>query len=418
MLLEFRVRNYRSFKEETVFSMVASKDDSLLRNVADTGVSAVKRVNRSAVLYGANASGKTNLIRAMQLMRGVVVDSAALQPNQEFNVQQYLLDLISPTEPTMFEVTILLNGVRYQYGFKFTKSRIIEEWLLVYQTSKPQVWFERKLDQASGEDIYKFGSNFSGPKAVWQNATRHNALFLSMAVQLNSKTLSSLHSWFADSFIVLLNGGEIGHDYSTQLLANTIGERRIVGLLNSADIGIKSIKTNTQKVQGFTMELPSGASKSEEMEITLPKFVHSAGDVSAEFDLGDESQGTQKLYALAAPLFDILESGKVLVIDELDRSLHPLLVRQIISAFSDPTQNCNGAQLLFTTHDATQLDYTLLRRDQIFFVEKGSDDASVVVPLLEFSPRKGEALEKGYLSGRYGGVPILANHLVEMSNCA
>jgi AAA15 family ATPase/GTPase len=108
----------------------------------------------------------------------------------------------------------------------------------------------------------------------------------------------------------------------------------------------------------------------------------------------------------------------VLVIDELDRSLHPLLVRQIISAFSDPTQNCNGAQLLFTTHDTTQLDYTLLRRDQIFFVEKGSDDASVVVPLLEFSPRKGEALEKGYLSGRYGGVPILANHLVEMSSCA
>lgn len=418
MLLEFRVRNYRSFKEETVFSMVASKDDSLPRNVTDTGVSAVRRVNRSAVLYGANASGKTNLIRAMQLMRGVVVDSAALQPSQEFNVQHYLLDLISPTEPTMFEVTILIDGIRYQYGFEFTKSRIIEEWLLVYQTAKPQVWFERKLDRASGEDVYKFGSNFSGPKAVWQNATRPNALFLSMAVQLNSKSLSELHSWFAEFFIVLLNGGEIGHDHSTQLLANNVGERRIVGLLNAADIGIKSIKTNTQMVQGFTMEFPSGASKSEEIEITLPKFIHSAGDVSAEFDLGDESQGTQKLYALAAPLFDILESGKVLVIDELDRSLHPLLVRQIILAFSDPAQNCNGAQLLFTTHDTTQLDHTLLRRDQIFFVEKGIDDASVVVPLLEFSPRKGEALEKGYLSGRYGGVPILADHLVEMSDCA
>lgn len=418
MLLEFRFRNYRSFKEETVFSMVASKDGSLPKNVTDTGISAVRRVNRSAVLYGANASGKTNLIRAMQLMRGVVVDSAALQPNQEFNVQHYLLDLVSPTEPTMFEVTILLNGIRYQYGFEFTKSRIIEEWLLVYQKAKPQVWFERKLDRASGEDLYKFGSNFSGPKAVWQNATRHNALFLSMAVQLNSKNLSDLHSWFAESLVVLPNGGEIAHDHSTQLIANKVGERRIVGLLNAADIGIKSIKTNTQMVQGFTMEFPSGASKSEEMEITLPKFVHSAGDVSAEFDLGDESQGTQKLYALAAPLFDILESGKVLVIDELDRSLHPLLVRQIILAFSDPVQNCNGAQLLFTTHDTTQLDHTLLRRDQIFFVEKSSDDASVVVPLLEFSPRKGEALEKGYLSGRYGGVPILANHLVEMSNCA
>ena len=166
------------------------------------------------------------------------------------------------------------------------------------------------------------------------------------------------------------------------------------------------------------MDFAAGVSKMEETEVTQPSFVHTVGGISAEFDLGDESQGTQKLYALAAPLFDILESGKVLVIDELDRSLHPLLVRQIISAFSDPVQNCNGAQLLVTTHDTTQLDHTLLRRDQIFFVEKDSDDASVVVPLLEFSPRKGEALEKGYLSGRYGGVPILANHLVEMSNCA
>jgi uncharacterized protein len=349
MLLEFRVRNYRSFKVETVFSMVASKDDSLPRNVVDSGVSAVKRVNRSAVLYGANASGKTNLIRAMQLMQGVIVQSAALQPSQEFNVQQYLLDLISPAEPTMFEMTILLNGVRYQYGFEFTKTRIIEEWLLVYQAAKPQIWFERKLDQASGEDVYKFGSNFAGPKAVWQNATRHNALFLSMAVQLNSKNLSDLHSWFSESFIVLLNGGEIGHDRSTQMLANKVGERRIVGLLNAADISIKSIRTDTKKVQGFTMEFPSGAGKSEEMEITLPRFTHSTESVSAEFDLVDESQGTQKLYALAAPLFDILESGKILVIDELDRSLHPLLVRQIISAFNDPVQNCNGAQLLFTT---------------------------------------------------------------------
>jgi hypothetical protein len=418
MLLEFRVRNYRSFKEETVFSMVASKDDSLLRNVTDTGVSAVRRVNRSAVLYGANASGKTNLIRAMQLMRGVVVDSAALQPNQEFNVQHYLLDLISPTEPTLFEVTILLDGIRYQYGFEFTKSRIIEEWLLVYQKAKPQIWFERKLDPDSREDIYKFGSNFAGAKAVWQAATRPNALFLSMAVQLNSKSLAGLHSWFSESFIVLLSGGQIAHDHSTQMLANKAGESRIVGLLNGADIGIKSITTKTVKAQGFSMDFASGTSKMEEMEVTQPSFTHSAGGVLAEFDLGDESDGTQKLYALAAPLFDILESGKVLVVDELDRSLHPLLVRQIISAFNDPTQNCNGAQLLFTTHDTTQLDYTLLRRDQIFFVEKGSDDASVVVPLLEFSPRKGEALEKGYLSGRYGGVPILANHLVEMSNCA
>jgi hypothetical protein len=239
-----------------------------------------------------------------------------------------------------------------------------------------------------------------------------------MAVQLNSKNLADLHSWFLESFTVLLNGGEISHHHSTQMLATKTGEQRIVGLLNRADIGIKSITTRTRKGQTFSMDFATGASKTEEMEFTLPVFIHSAGSVSAEFELEDESQGTQKLYALAAPLFDILSTGKVLVVDELDRSLHPLLVRQIISVFSDPKQNCNGAQLVFTTHDTSQLDYTLLRRDQIFFVEKGIDDASEIVPLLDFSPRKGQPLEKGYLEGRYGGIPILPSTLIETNGCA
>ncbi len=134
--------------------------------------------------------------------------------------------------------------------------------------------------------------------------------------------------------------------------------------------------------------------------------------MAAEFDFGDEFQGTQKLFSLAGPLLDIIDKGRILAIDELDSSLHPLLMRQILKAFQDPELNTKGAQIIFTTHDTSLLDGKVLRRDQIWFTEKLEDQSSVLIPLTEFSPRKGEAIERGYLSGRYGGVPILRDRLI------
>ncbi len=421
MLVEFRVRNFRSISNEMALSLVVTKDRALIEtNTIESNAPGLPRLARSAVIYGANASGKTTLVRALQLMRGVVVESASLQPGQLYNVQPYLLGKDSANAPTMFEVTTLIDGVRYQYGFELTRTRITSEWLLVYQKSKPQLWFERKAISGTSDE-FKFGSHLGGAKRVWQEATRPNALFLSTALQLNSSDLAPLHNWFLNSLVVYTDGGQIPSDFSTEMIRTPAGQLQVSALLTSADIAIKSIAAEPTKgiSQTFVFDLSNNKPevRSEETEIHLPKFRHTSGDVTADFDLADESQGTQKLYALAGPLFQILEKGGVLVIDELDRSLHPLLVRQIVNIFQDPKVNCNGSQLIFTTHDTSLLNGELFRRDQIWFTEKGLDQSSRLVPLSDFSARKDEAFEKGYLSGRYGGVPILPSRLIEEVNC-
>ncbi len=201
MLVEFRAKNFRSLRDEQVLSLVASSDKSLQdTHTLNSGHSAAPRLLRSAVVYGANASGKSNLIKALQYMRGVVIESATvIQPGQAYGVQPFRLDIDSAKEPTEFEVTFIVDGVRYQYGFAMTSERIVSEHLLLYKTGKSQSWFERRFDAATEKYVYVFGSNFKGEKKLWEGATRPNALFLSMAAQLNSEALRPVFDWFACS---------------------------------------------------------------------------------------------------------------------------------------------------------------------------------------------------------------------------
>ena len=424
ILLEFRVRNYRSFQNENSLSLVAAADKSLeYTNTIETGLQALPRAVRTAVIYGANASGKSNLIRGLQSMRSIVKDSASMKPNQPLDVQPFRLDQMSPAEPTMFEVTIMLAGIRYQYGFELSPERIQSEWLLVYQKAKPQRWFERRSGKSEGKDIYEFSSHLIGSKRVWQDATRPNALFLSTAVQLNSEILAPLYNWFAHEMVVFPDGGQLPFHFSTSMLQKVDDSNQIAKLLQAADMAVSSISAEPKKtfLHSVTLRPEQGFSDltSEEKEVLHPRFKHIVGPVSVDFDFADESQGTQKMFSLAGPLLDILRKGRTVVIDELDRSLHPLLVRQIIETFQDPELNPNGAQLIFTTHDTAQLDNSLLRRDQIWFAEKQhGTQASELISLSEFSPRKSEALERNYLGGRYGGVPILARQLIGQSALA
>ncbi len=417
MLVEFRVRNYRSIREETVLSFAASPDKAHLdTNTHGTQATGLPAILRAAVIYGANASGKTTLVQALALMRGLVVESTTLQPNQLINVQPFALDVSSSTAPTSFEVTVALGEVRYQYGFEFTSLRIVNEWLLVYRNAKPQMWFDRRSDDA-GKQTFQFGSHLTGYKRMWQEATRSNALFLSTAIQLNSEKLRPLYDWFSTSLQVFMDGGQIPDQFTTNMIQAGQRSSQIVGLMSAADIAIESISTYSTKGfnQHFTLDMTTGqtTTKAEEVDMFRPRFRHVVGETSAEFELQDESQGTQKLFALSGPLLDILDRGSIMVVDELDRSLHPSLVRKIVETFQNAEINRNGAQLLFTTHDTSLLDQTLLRRDQIWFTEKQVDQSSTLTPLTDFSPRKGEALEQNYLAGRYGGVPILASALIE-----
>jgi hypothetical protein len=414
MLIEFRIKNFRSLRDEQVLSLVASKDKTLHdTHTLSTGLKAAPYLLRSAVVYGANASGKSNLIKALHYMRAVVMESATvMQPGQTYAVQPFRLDDASAGQPTEFEVTFLLKGVRYQYGFAMTPQRIVSEHLLVYKAFKPQRWFERRFDADSGKDVYESGPGLKGAKQLWEGATRPNALFLSMAVQLNSEALRPVFDWFVNHLVIINEQSPWSREFSVQMIKQADSRREICEFLRAADISIADIEVTIQQAMVHTLNIDLATGKREEhigeQAVDEVKFHHVTGRGKAVFDLSDESNGTRNLLFLAGPVLYILREGLTLVIDELDTSLHTLLVRELVRLFHRPEVNTGGAHLIFTTHDTSLLDAPdLFRRDQVWFVEKDAEQASTLVPLSDFSPRKNEALERGYLQGRYGGVPFL-----------
>jgi len=423
MLLEFRIKNFSSLRDEQVLNLVASTDKTLLDTHAfGTGLKAAPHLLKTAVVYGANASGKSNLIKALQYMSGVVLESASLKPNQNFNaLQPFKLDTASGALPTEFEVTLILDGVRYQYGFAMTSQRIVSEHLLVFKAFKPQRWFDRHFDHQSGKDVYEFGPSLKGPKNLWEGATRSNALFLSTAVQLNSDALRPVFDWFAHRLVIFNEQSPLSPYFSVQMLKEDAGRKAIGEFLRTADMSIVDIEVATSqiKVNNIHFDLTTGhrVEEASERAIDEVKFHHITDQGKAVFDLMDESSGTRNLMFLAGPILDILNKGLTLVVDELDTSLHTLLVQALVRLFHTPKCNTGGAQLLFTTHDTSLLDaYGLFRRDQIWFVEKRPDQSSVLFPLLDFSPRKNEALERGYLQGRYGALPLLRNQALAFNH--
>jgi uncharacterized protein len=339
MLIEFRVKNFRSLRDEQILSLVASKDKTFKdTHTQATGISAAPALVRSAVVYGANASGKSNLIKALQYMRGVVTESAtAIQPGQTIAFQPFRLDVDSESQPSEFETTFLLDGVRYQYGFAITAQRIVSEHLLVYKAFKPQRWFVRHFDTTSGKDVYDFGPGLKGAKHLWEGATRPNALFLSMAVQLNSEALKPVFDWFANRLVIFNEQAQLSPQVSTQMLKQAAGRKEICNFLSAADISIADIDVETRKVLGQAVHLDLADGKTEtwaqEMEEHKLRFHHVTEQGKAVFDLMDESNGTRNLLFLAGPVLNILRNGLTLVIDELDTSLHTLLVRELVRLF-------------------------------------------------------------------------------------
>ena len=413
MLLEFRVRNYRSIRDEQVLTLIASGDKELAEtHLAPTGLKAASHALRSAVVYGPNASGKSSLLRALDYLRAVVAESATvIQPGQTYNVKPFKLDPASAQQPTEFEITFLLAGVRHQYAFSMTAQRIVSESLLVYRSSKPTQLFNRQHADGDVYD-YEFSTYLSGPRKVWQESTRPNSLFLSMAAQLNSEQLGPVFNWIVRNIVFLPAGASVLPDFTTALLATAEGRASIREFLSAADISIADVQVVSRKAMHAQWVMSASGvqqASQEERELLMPIFEHSTPKGSAKFELHDESEGTQRLYGLIAPVLDCLREGRVLVVDELDSSLHTLLVRRLIAMFQTPELNPHGAQLIFSTHDTSLLDHTLFRRDQIWFTEKDADQATRLYPLTDFSPRKQEAWERGYLAGRYGAVPFFAD---------
>jgi hypothetical protein len=416
MLLEFRVTNYRSIKETQVLSMVASTDTShATTNCVKTGIPAIPHAVRSAALYGPNASGKSNLISALGFMRSMIETSAVgVREGQSLNVAPFRFDTETISQPSEFEVTFLENNIRYQYGFALNATRIVREWLLVYIERKAQRWFEREYDFKSDKYNWYFGSHLTGgsQRHVWKESTRANALFLSTAINLNSEQLRPVFNWFVNKLIVVFNDLPLHPFYTIDRVKDGSYKSQIIQFLQAADLGITDVQIKMKKGQRVNLRLglePGKSSvieNSEETDIPIVTFFHQRKKESIAFDFNDESHGTQRLFSYAGPILDVLQHGKTFVADELDSSLHTKMVRFLVNLIQNPELNKNNAQLIFTTHNTSLLDTDLFRRDQIWFMEKDRESASRLYPLTDFSPRKGEALERGYLVGRYGALPF------------
>lgn len=415
MLIEFRATNFRSIKETQTLSLVAGAAKEFMReNTFESGLPGFPRLLRSAVVYGANAAGKTNLLRALQFMQGLVLNSAAFQEGVRIAHAPFKLSKATTNQPSEFEVVFADDGVRYEYGFAVDAERIHKEWLIAYPLGRPQNWFERAYHAKKKEYEWQFSTKLKGSPRVWRDATRSNALFLSTAIQLNSEQLRPVFQWFQKKLVLIgMGGSQFNLSLTLQLLEQPGGKQKLLQFVHAADLGIDDLSLQKEPMtpvavtEANLVREPSQAS-AVPMVIRITSF-HKAIDTGAPvpMDLGDESNGTRILFQSAGAWLNVLKNGEVLLYDELDTSLHPLMTRFLIRLFHSHASNPKNAQLIFTTHDTSLLDSDLFRRDQVWFVEKDKKSASRVYPLSDFSPRKDEALERGYLKGRYGALPFI-----------
>lgn len=416
MLVEMTVANFRSFREAQTFTLAKGKGDEMLAtNTFDAAAANNISLLRSAAIYGPNASGKSNLLLALQAMKQIVLESAiSLQRGDKLPVTPFRLNPQSRQQPSEFEVTFLVEGVRYQYGFAATAERIHEEWLLAYPKGRAQRWFGRAWNADEKVYDWELGSNLAGEKQLWQKSTRDNALFLSTAVQLNSEQLQPIFDWFKNT-LRLANVGGWGPVFSASLCESN-DKARIMDFLRAADLHIDDIVVESRPFDpdALPTDMPEPvreaiAGNMRDKKVIDIKTVHKGDDGKpVTFDFEDESDGTQKLFSFAGPWIDSLANGYVLFIDELHDNLHPRLVQFLVQLFHSPETNPNNAQLIFTTHETSILNQEVFRRDQIWFCEKDKSQATVLYPLTDFSPRKGrENLEAAYLSGRYGALPFI-----------
>ncbi len=427
MLIQFSVQNYRSFREEQTLSLVAGKDGAHLDSLINCG--GKLRLSKVASIYGANASGKSNLVKAMKAMRDLILVSATqmnLGDRIKF-VSPFRLDTSTVQEPSRFEITLLIEGDIFVYGFSATKEQVHDEWLFVQpQGKRSSKWLQRSRDKASGVTSWAFRGPLKRDAGLLKEKTRDNGLVLSRAAELNIEAVTPLYLWFRKMFWSFdLSDPPTG---LRQLTAERMNEdeeflNRVIRFIREADFGIDSLSV---KEGEWLQSVPDDAPKElREMVTNLQKWVGSekltrfsittdhlpnGGETQIPFSLEeDESNGTQRFFALVGPILSALSDGDLLVIDELDCSMHPLLTRKVIELFQSPEENTNGAQLVFATHDSSVMDPALLRRDQIWLTEKRANGSTELFSLYDFGadsrPRKDTAFEKNYLAGRYGAIP-------------
>ena len=425
MLVEFSVENYRSIQEKQTLSMVAADDETMLdSNTFPVPNNDDLRLVTSAAIYGPNASGKSNLLKAIQVLKNLVINSASrMQIGDKLPVEPFRLNSESAKKPSSFEVIFIHEKIRYEYGVSLNRERVFEEWLIAYPNEVQQNWFSREYlpddPKFQPDEGYKwsFGKGLKGEKKRIQRFVRSNSLFISHAAQNNHPQLTEVFDFFQDELKIIL------HIDTPFIVDDTNNEgyyNYMVKLLNEADIGIADLKIeiipetlNDDMIHRIQQEMQKLGINAISKDI--PDFgrldiitVHKMNDSdkTVEFEIDEESDGTKRLFEIAGYWLYVLQNGEILIIDEIDRSLHPVLSKALIRMFNNPEINKNNAQLIFTTHDTTLLDGEIFRPDQIWFTEK-DNSMTKLYSLFDFRPREHESLQKGYLLGRYGAIPFI-----------
>jgi AAA15 family ATPase/GTPase len=424
MLVQFSIKNYKIFKGKATLSLVASNYDKDTREEENIilNESFKLRLLKSAVIYGANASGKSKLLEAFAFMRSFVINSSKeSQKGEPVDVDPFRLSSETENEPSEFEVVFLYENVLYRYGFEATMERILAEWLY----SKPKTK-EVELFYREGGEFKIHPRNFvKGNTVVREGLVRDNALLVSVAAQFNEKTAISVLEWFKRTK-VLSGLNELGyHGYTLGKTGDPAYKEKILQLLKAADFGIQDIALKKLDIDSLPKKIPKeikekisrevGGGATVEFISLLTKHKKYGADLKVvdniSFSLeNDESSGTRKFFALTGPILDVIENGYTFLVDELDAKLHPNLVGKIVSLFNSSEFNKKNAQLIFNTHDTNLLSSGLFRRDQIWFTHKNKYGEAQLYSLGDFKSdevRKTEHFEDNYIRGKYGAVPYL-----------
>ena len=406
MIIQFKCANHRSIKEEVTFSMLASGDESLSENLITTENG--QKYLRCAEIYGANGSGKTSLLDAIQLMGALVVNSNNFQPGDNIGRAPHKL---AKEAPTLFAIIFIKNGTKYSYGFSYNDTEILEEYLYYWPKRKKAMIFEREnsLEFIFSEDFKKEGENCKG-------RLKKNKLLLSCAAnETTIKEIAEAFLFFRRDLVVYPGEPNNWFEYSVKQIQDSAEMKKtFINFMNSIGSDLEDISAKIEQKPLLPKEFaipglpPSFQSMSiVDLKLNYKKFV---------IDINEESAGIQKLFKFLCPIIDILHTGKTFLCDEIESHLHPSIVAEIVNKFCKNRQS--SGQIIFTTHDTDLLDLDLLRRDQIWFTELNPENRSTdLYSLAELkNVRKNENIRKGYISGRYGAIPLLNSNIVEVSN--
>lgn len=429
MLLEFTVENFRSFGKEAKLDLMASngiKDNpDKGTSLMGTGVGAGKVLN-SVAIYGANSSGKSNLLRAVGTMRFIVLNSVKLNEHDTLPYEPFLLSTRDP-RPTRFEIVYYETDTRatFTYGFEYTEDAIQKEWLVAKWPRRgiKQLFF-REPDQPVSVDYSNFEEGIRARDTLLLNKNR---LFLSLVGQAGGEISNGVINWFQNSLRVISGIEDTYSKYTRKLVFNNPeAKENVQAFLGKMKLGFE--KFVPQKIDFESIGYPPGLPKELIAQLRNDPYIqitsihnvyNDAGEVvrTESLDLDDqESAGTNKIFSLSVPLLEALTSGKTLLIDELDSQMHPLISWMLVEMFNKVEDNSTCAQLIFTTHDTNLLSSELFRRDQIWFTEKDTTESTSLYPLiraheksdsLNHAPRNDSNYQRNYIQGKYGAIPYL-----------